>query len=110
MTKAVKKTLSNYGAESPAVLSQLARMLNHGRLKGTGKLVIYPVDQGFEHGPDASFLKNPPSYDPHYHCQLAIEGGCNAYAAPLGFIESVARDFVGEIPLILKLNNYCVWP
>ena len=105
MTKAVKKILKNYDSDSPGLLSRLAGMLNHGKLKGTGKLVIYPVDQGFEHGPDASFLKNPSSYDPHYHCQLAVEAGCNAYTAPLGFIESVAREFVAEIPLILKLNN-----
>ena len=105
MTKAVKKILKNYDGDSPGTLSRLAGMLNHGKLKGTGKLVIYPVDQGFEHGPDASFLKNPPSYDPFYHCQLAVESGCNAYAAPLGFIESVAREFVGEIPFILKINS-----
>ncbi len=81
-------------------------MLNHGRLGGTGKLVILPVDQGFEHGPARSFAVNPPAYDPRYHFQLAIEAGCNAYAAPLGFLEAGARDFAGEIPLILKLNDH----
>ena len=105
MTKTVKKILKNYDGDSPGIVSRLAGMLNHGKLKGTGKLVIYPVDQGFEHGPDVSFLKNPPSFDPHYHCQLAVEAGCSAYAAPLGFIESVARDFAGDIPLILKINS-----
>lgn len=83
----------------------MARMMNHGRLKGTGKMVILPVDQGFEHGPARSFAKNPDGYDPAYHFELAIESGCNAYAAPLGFIEAGARDFAGEIPLILKINN-----
>jgi class I fructose-bisphosphate aldolase len=80
-------------------------MLNHGRLGGTGKLVILPVDQGFEHGPARSFAPNAPAYDPRYHFELAIEAGCNAYAAPLGFLEAGAAEFAGDIPLILKLNN-----
>ena len=105
MTEKVKNILKNYGGDNPGTLSQLSRILNHGKLAGTGKLVIFPVDQGFEHGPDASFLKNPPSYDPAYHFQLAIEAGCNAYSAPFGFIDSVAREFAGQIPLILKANN-----
>ena len=79
--------------------------MNHGRLAGTGKLVILPVDQGFEHGPARSFAPNPPAYNPHYHFELAIEAGCNAYAAPLGFLEAGARDFAEEIPLILKKTN-----
>jgi class I fructose-bisphosphate aldolase len=83
-------------------------MLNHGRLAGTGKMVILPVDQGFEHGPARSFAPNPAGYDPRYHFQLAIEAGCNAYAAPLGFLEAGAADFAGEIPLILKCNNHDV--
>jgi class I fructose-bisphosphate aldolase len=83
----------------------LARLLNTGTLAGTGKLVILPVDQGFEHGPARSFAPNPPGYDPDYHVQLAIEAGCNAYAAPLGFLEAVAGNYAMEIPLILKLNN-----
>lgn len=105
MTPRVREILSWYGADNPGTLTNLARLLNHGRLAGTGKLVILPVDQGFEHGPARSFAKNPDGYDPNYHINLAIESGCNAYAAPLGFIESVARDYAGEIPLILKINN-----
>lgn len=105
MTPRVREILSWYGSENPGVLANLARMLNHGRLAGTGKMVILPVDQGFEHGPARSFAKNPDGYDPLYHFELAIESGCNAYAAPLGFIEAGARDFAGEIPLILKINN-----
>ncbi|MCY4321799.1 MAG: class I fructose-bisphosphate aldolase [Bdellovibrionaceae bacterium] len=105
MTKKVKDILKNYGGDNPGVLSQLAKIFNHGSLAGTGKLVIFPVDQGFEHGPDASFFKNPPSYDPAYHFELAISAGCNAYSAPFGFIDSVAREFAGQIPLILKANN-----
>ena len=105
MTDRVKNILKNYGSDNPGVLSQLARIFNHGELAGTGKLVIFPVDQGFEHGPDASFLKNPPSYDPAYHFELAVSAGCNAYSAPFGFIDSAAREFAGQIPIILKANN-----
>ena len=105
MTEAVKNILRGYGGDNPGTLSQLARILNHGFLGGTGKVVIFPVDQGFEHGPGASFSKNPSAYDPAYHFRLAIEGGCNAYAAPFGFLDSVAREFPGQIPLILKVNS-----
>jgi class I fructose-bisphosphate aldolase len=107
-TPRVKEILSWYGSDNPGTLSNLARLLNHGKLAGTGKLVILPVDQGFEHGPARSFAVNPPGYDPRYHFQLAIDAGCNAYAAPLGFIEAAARDFAGEVPLILKINNHDV--
>ncbi len=101
----IRQILSWYPSDSPGVLTNLARLLNHGTLAGTGKLVILPVDQGFEHGPARSFHPNPAGYDPDYHPQLAIESGCNAYAAPLGFLEAVAGTLCGEIPLILKLNN-----
>ena len=104
-TDRVKQILSWYASDNPGTKANLARMLNHGTLAGTGKLVILPVDQGFEHGGARSFAPNPPAYDPDYHCQLAIDSGCNAYAAPLGFIESVADKFAGQIPLILKVNN-----
>ena len=105
MTERVREILSWYSADNPGTLTNLARLLNTGRLGGTGRLVILPVDQGFEHGPARSFAKNPEGYDPRYHFRLAIDAGCNAYAAPLGFIEAAAADFAGEIPLILKLNN-----
>ena len=105
MTPRVREILSWYGADNPGVLTNLARIMNHGRLGGTGKMVILPVDQGFEHGPARTFAKNPDGYNPAYHFELAIESGCNAYAAPLGFIEAAARDFAGEVPLILKINN-----
>jgi class I fructose-bisphosphate aldolase len=101
----VRQILSWYQSDNPGVLTNLARMLNHGTLAGTGKMVILPVDQGFEHGPHRSFAPNPPGYDPDYHFQLAIDAGCNAYAAPLGFLEAGAAKFAGEVPLILKLNN-----
>ncbi len=105
MSKRVKEILSWYRGETPGTLTNIARLLNHGRLGGTGKLVILPVDQGFEHGPARSFAKNPLGYDPRYHFELAIEAGCNAYAAPLGFLEAGAAEFAGDVPLILKLNN-----
>jgi class I fructose-bisphosphate aldolase len=104
-TDRVREILSWYGSDNPGTLTNLARILNHGRLGGSGRLVILPVDQGFEHGPARSFAPNPPAYDPRYHFELAIEAGCNAYAAPLGFIEAGARDFAGQVPLILKLSN-----
>lgn len=101
----VETILANYAGENPGVIGNLRRMLSHGRLAGTGKLVILPVDQGFEHGPARTFQPNPSTYDPAYHAALAVESGCSAYAAPLGFIESIASDFAGRIPLILKVNN-----
>lgn len=105
MTPRVREILSWYGADNPGTLTNFARILNHGRIGGSGKMVILPVDQGFEHGPARSFAKNPDGYDPIYHVNLAIESGCNAYAAPLGSIEAIAREYAGEIPLILKINN-----
>ena len=106
MNDRVRELLGWYAGENPGVRTNLARLLNHGRLGGTGKLVILPVDQGFEHGPARSFAPNPAGYDPRYHFQLAIEAGCNAYAAPLGFLESAVSDYCGDIPLILKCNNH----
>jgi class I fructose-bisphosphate aldolase len=108
VTERVREILSWYGSDNPGTLTNLARLLNHGRLARTGKLVILPVDQGFEHGPARSFAGNPAAYDPRYHFELAIESGCNAYAAPLGFLEAGAREFAGEIPLILKVNDHDV--
>src|SRR3989454_9054508 len=108
MSERVREILSWYGSDNPGTLTNLARLLDHGTLAGTGKLVILPVDQGFEHGPARSFAMNPVAYDPRYHFELALEAGCNAYAAPLGFLEAGAREFAGELPLILKLNNHDV--
>ncbi len=107
-TDRVREILSWYESDSPGTKTNIARLLNNGRLAGTGKLVILPVDQGFEHGPARSFAMNPAGYDPNYHYELAIESGCNAYAAPLGFLESAAARHAGEIPLILKMNNHDV--
>jgi class I fructose-bisphosphate aldolase len=101
----VRQILSFYSGDNVGVKTNIARLMNHGALAGTGKFVILPVDQGFEHGPARSFAPNPPAYDPDYHAQLAIDAGCNAYAAPLGFLEASADKFAGQVPLILKLNN-----
>lgn len=105
MTTKVKKILSNYESDCPGTKANLARILMQGKLAGTGKLVILPVDQGFEHGPARSFAKNPDAYDPHYHYQLAIDAGLNAFASPLGMLEAGADTFAGQIPTILKVNS-----
>lgn len=104
-TKAVQKILSHYEGETPGVKANLCRMLMEGRLGGTGRMIILPVDQGFEHGPARTYAPNPASYDPHYHYQLAIDAGLNAYAAPLGMLEAGADTFAGQIPTILKVNS-----
>src|SRR5471032_1207651 len=104
-TSRVREILSWYPSDNPGTLANLYRLLTHGRLASTGKLVILPVDQGFEHGPARSFAPNPPAYDPHYHYQLAIEAGLSAYAAPLGMLEAGAATFAGQIPTILKVNS-----
>ena len=104
-SRAVQKILSYYESDNPGVKGNLSRMLMQGRLGGTGKMIILPVDQGFEHGPARSFAPNPAAYDPHYHYQLAIDAGLNAYAAPLGMIEAGADTFAGQIPTILKVNS-----
>ncbi|MCC6647408.1 MAG: class I fructose-bisphosphate aldolase [Polyangiaceae bacterium] len=105
VTDRVKQILSHYASDNPGTLTNLCRLLSSGALAGTGKLVILPVDQGFEHGPHRSFLPNPAGNDPDYHFQLAIDAGCSAYAAPLGALEVGAARFAGQVPLILKLNN-----
>ncbi len=105
ITDQVKKILSYYESDNPGTKGNLARILMEGKLGGTGKLVILPVDQGFEHGPARSFGPNPKAYDPHYHFDLAMEAGLSAYAAPLGMIEAGANSFAGAIPTILKVNS-----
>ena len=104
-TKNIKRILSYYESDNPGVKTNLARILMSGKLGGSGKLVILPVDQGFEHGPARSFAKNTSAYDPHYHFKLAIDAGLNAFAAPLGMLEAGADTFAGQIPLIMKVNS-----
>ena len=108
MSDRIREILSWYRSENPGVLTNLSRLLNHGRLGGTGHMIILPVDQGFEHGPGRSFATNPPAYDPLYHFHLAIDAGLNAYASVLGFLEAGAVEFAGQVPLILKLNSHDV--
>ena len=105
VTQRVRKILSWYESDNPGTKTNLARILMTGKLAGTGKMVILPVDQGWEHGPARSFAANPPAYDPHYFPQLAVDAGLNAYAAPLGQIEAAADSYAGSIPLILKMNS-----
>jgi len=105
LTQRVKKILAGYESDNPGTKANLARILMQGRLGGTGRLVILPVDQGFEHGPARSFAPNPPSYDPIYHWQLAVDAGLSAFAAPLGMIEAGSSTFAGSVPTILKVNS-----
>ena len=109
ITRKVKLILKNYESDNPGTKGNICRILMNGKLGGTGKLLILPVDQGYEHGPARSFAPNPEAYDPHYHYKLAIDAGLNAYAAPLGMIEAGADSFAGQIPTILKLNSSNSW-
>ncbi|WP_321394211.1 class I fructose-bisphosphate aldolase [Emcibacter sp.] len=109
MTRKVKQILSYYESDNPGTKANLARILMNGKLGGTGKMIILPVDQGFEHGPARSFAPNAPAYDPHYHYQLAIDAGLNAYASTLGMLEAGADTFAGQIPTILKINSSNSW-
>jgi len=102
LTKVVKRILENYSSENPGVLSKIAQILMNGKLSGSGKMLILPVDQGFEHGPARSFAPNPAAYDPLYHYELAIEAGLNAYAAPLGMLELGADKFAGALIEIMR--------
>ena len=104
-TNKVIEILRNYENTYAGIKANLGRILMHGALGGTGKLVILPVDQGHEHGPDKSFLINTPAYDPEYHYKLAIEAELSAYAAPYGFLEAGSESFAGQIPTILKINS-----
>ena len=105
LSKSVLRVLKNYEGESPAIRTNIARLFMHGRLAGTGHLVILPVDQGFEHGPGRSFHMNPDAYDPHYHYKLAVQSGVSAFAAPLGMLEAGVDAFSAQVPLILKMNS-----
>jgi fructose-bisphosphate aldolase, class I len=101
----VDEILSWYQDDSPQTLANLRRILEHGRTGGSGKLVVLPVDQGFEHGPTRSFAPNPAGYDPRYHAQLAVDAGCSAHALPLGACKVVSPEFASDLPLILKCNS-----
>ena len=105
ITQRVSKILSYYEADNPGTKSQLAKIMMSGKLAGTGKMLVLAVDQGFEHGPARSFAINPDAYDPHYHFQLSVDAGVNAFAAPIGLLESGADSYAGAVPTILKINS-----
>ncbi len=105
VTQRVKKILGFYESDNPGSKTNLARFLMHGKLAGSGKIMILAVDQGFEHGPDRSFAANPAALDPHYHYQIALDAGLSGYAAPLGALEAGADTFAGAVPTILKMNS-----
>src|ERR1700756_2466651 len=90
---------------SPRVLASLQRLFNTGRLSGTGYLSILPVDQGIEHSAAASFARNPAYFDPKNLAELAIEGGCNAFATTLGVLGVIGRRYAHKTPLIPKLTH-----
>jgi fructose-bisphosphate aldolase, class I len=90
---------------NPRVLCNLQRIVEHGRLGGTGYLSILPVDQGIEHSAGASFAKNPDYFDAENIVRLAIEGGCNAVASTFGVLGAVARKYAHKIPFLVKINH-----
>lgn len=87
------------------VLQNLERLLNNGRLGGTGYVSILPVDQGIEHSAGASFAKNPDYFDPEKIIELAIEGGCNAVASTFGVLGAMSRKYAHKIPFLVKINH-----
>ena len=87
------------------VLRNLAALYGHGRLANTGYVSILPVDQGIEHSAAASFARNPAYFDPKNLVELAIEGGCNAFATTLGVLGMIGRRYAHRIPFIAKLNH-----
>ncbi|MDP2193122.1 MAG: class I fructose-bisphosphate aldolase [Alphaproteobacteria bacterium] len=105
MMQKIDNILKAYEGETIGLKANLYKILNHGALAGTGKMIILATDQGFEHGPDKMFSSNLPAYDPHYFYHLAYTYGLNGLAAPLGVIESGCETYLGKLPTILKLNS-----
>lgn len=101
----VEQILSYYEGSPAGVLKNLRHLMMHGRLGGSGRMVILPIDQGFEHGPGLAFSVQPDAYNPLHHFERAIALGLNAYAAPLGSLELGSTRYAGRIPTILKLNS-----
>src|SRR5436190_2807334 len=87
------------------VLRNLQWLLASGRLSGTGYVSILPVDQGIEHSAGASFAPNPKYFDPENLVQLAVEGGCNAFASTIGELGAVSRKWAHKFPFICKINH-----
>jgi class I fructose-bisphosphate aldolase len=90
---------------STTVLRNLQWLVNSGRLAGTGYVSILPVDQGIEHSGGASFAPNPAYFDPEKLVELAVEGGCNAFASTFGVLGAVSRKWAHKFPFIVKLNH-----
>jgi class I fructose-bisphosphate aldolase len=104
ITERVKKLIDCYEGEPSGVRLNLARLFTHGRLGGSGHIVMLAVDQGFEHGP-TTFLSNPDGFSPHYHFQLAEESGISGFTAPLNWLRAGIDSYLGVVPLILKINH-----
>src|SRR3954447_9905273 len=90
---------------SSTVLRNLQWVFDHGRLGGTGYVSILPVDQGVEHSGGASFAPNPRYFDPENLVELAVEGGCNAFASTIGELGAVSRKWAHKFPFICKINH-----
>ncbi|OGY83712.1 MAG: fructose-bisphosphate aldolase [Candidatus Kerfeldbacteria bacterium RIFCSPHIGHO2_12_FULL_48_17] len=90
---------------SAAVLNNLKRLYEHGRLANTGYVSILPVDQGIEHSAGASFAKNPDYFDPENIVKLAVEGGCSGVASTFGVLGMVSKKYADKIPFIVKMNH-----
>lgn len=105
MTNRVEEIMSWYAHEPAPVRDNLRRILMQGKLGGTGRLLIYPVDQGFEHGPARTYAPNPAAYDPDYFFELSIKAGVSAYAATPGQLNAAAAIYDNTIPTIMKLNS-----
>lgn len=102
---AIQQILKNYEGETVGVKSNLYKIMSHGTLANTGKMIILATDQGFEHGPDKMFALNQAAYDPQYFYHLATTYGLSALAAPLGVLESGCETYLGQVPTILKINS-----
>jgi class I fructose-bisphosphate aldolase len=101
----IVERIYTHSDRSNRVLSNIQRILNTGRLAGTGYTSILPVDQGIEHSAGASFAKNPAYFDPANIVELAIEGGCNAVASTFGVLGLTARKYAHRIPYVVKINH-----
>lgn len=77
-------------------------MYAHG--PGNGKIMLLPVDQGFEHGP-RDFFANPSSVDFEFELALALEGNYSGIVCHIGLAEKHLKKYAGRIPLVLKING-----
>ena len=103
-TQRVHKILDNY-ANDVRNQASIARLLSTGRLGGTGKMVILPVDPGFRARPGALFRSEPGRLRSALSC--AARGGRRPQCLCLGarHDRGGCRSVLPGIPLILKLNS-----